>query len=267
MLEEDFSIYNGINTNLRKAQLRLLDMLLEFDRICKKHNIKYFLSGGTCLGAIRHGGFIPWDDDIDIDVWHTDYEKLVEIVPRELNEKFIMQTSGNDPSFTRGYMRIVDTGTVVDYEDNSVRDHYVFKGLWLDILPVKKCSSYRIKKLLDHVYSGSWTNATIKRGARWKYYISCAIFPVAKLIVKLTNIFDEYYSSDNKISHDYGTSMAPKLTKSDCFPVGKISFEGYEFYGPHDPHKYLVGLYGENYMTIPSKENRQVHAQQINFID
>jgi len=57
--QEDFSDYNGEGTVLRKAQLRLLEMLVEFDRICKKHDIQYFLSGGTCLGAVRHGGFIP----------------------------------------------------------------------------------------------------------------------------------------------------------------------------------------------------------------
>src|SRR5690554_697940 len=76
--------YNPEGSTLRKAQIRLLDILIEFDRICRKHGIDYFISGGTCLGAVRHGGFIPWDDDIDIDVWHADYQKLEEALQAEL---------------------------------------------------------------------------------------------------------------------------------------------------------------------------------------
>ena len=65
-MEEDFSKYNGEGTMLRKAQLRMLDILVEVDKVCKRHNIPYWVDYGTLLGAVRHGGFIPWDDDLDI---------------------------------------------------------------------------------------------------------------------------------------------------------------------------------------------------------
>lgn len=265
--QEDFTLYNGEGTNLRKAQMRLLDILLEFDRICKKHNIHYFLSGGTCLGAVRHGGFIPWDDDIDIDVWHTDYNKLVDILPKELNNKFVMQTEGTDSAFSRGYMRIVDTESEVGYEDNTIRNHFVHKGLWLDILPLEKCFSYRMKGLVDYFYSGSKSNLAVPKKPIWKHYSSYLIYPLAALSVKGMNFLSRYFTEDEKISHAYGTAMAPRLLKSNCFPVSTISFEGYKFYAPANTHKYLSGLYGENYLKIPSKKNRQFHAQTIKFFD
>ncbi len=93
---EDFSIYNGEGTNLRKAQLRLLEMLVEFDRICKKHNIDYYLSSGNCLGTMRQGGFVPWDDDMDVDVMYKDYKKLNRILARELPPQYVLQTPKTD---------------------------------------------------------------------------------------------------------------------------------------------------------------------------
>ena len=77
---EDFSKYNPEGSTLRKAQLRMLEILKEIDKICKKHHITYWLDGGTMLGCARHKGFIPWDDDLDIAVFEEDYERLLHIL-------------------------------------------------------------------------------------------------------------------------------------------------------------------------------------------
>ena len=81
---EDYSKYNGDGTTLRKMQLRILDILVEIDRICRKHDIKYWIDFGSLLGAVRHGGFIPWDDDIDVAMPSEDYQRFLEIAPKEL---------------------------------------------------------------------------------------------------------------------------------------------------------------------------------------
>ena len=78
-MNEDFSIYNGEGTLLRQAQLRMLNILLEVDKICRKNNLSYWIDYGTLLGAVRHKGYIPWDDDIDISMPSDDYKKFTEI--------------------------------------------------------------------------------------------------------------------------------------------------------------------------------------------
>ena len=80
MIQEDLSKYNPEGSILRRAQLRELEILIEVDKICRKHNIEYFLDWGTLLGAVRHGGFIPWDDDIDISVRRKDYSRLCKVL-------------------------------------------------------------------------------------------------------------------------------------------------------------------------------------------
>ena len=79
-------------TQLRRAQLKQLSILEEIDRICRKHSIRYWLDGGSLLGAVRHGGFIPWDDDIDIAMPLEDMQRFVEIAPKELREGLRLQT-------------------------------------------------------------------------------------------------------------------------------------------------------------------------------
>ena len=260
---EDFTVYNGEGTNLRKAQMRLLNILLEFDRICKKHDIQYFLSGGTCLGAVRHGGFIPWDDDIDIDVWHTDYEKLIKILPNELSNNFFMQTDKTDPGFYRKYMRVVDKNSKVTYKDNRSRDKFKHPGLWLDILPLDKTISYKVKKNIEYFYMGSQAHLNEPMNNKLKKSFSFVIYPVSLLLIKNVNVISKMVAPKDKICHLFGTGMAPKLKRKNCFPAKSIVFEGFEFLGPAKPHEYLVGLYGENYMKIPPKNRRQVHADII----
>ena len=76
--------FNPDGSLLRRQQLRMLDILLEVDKICKKHDIRYWLSSGTLIGAMRHDGFIPWDDDLDIEMLRSDYVRLMKVLPSEL---------------------------------------------------------------------------------------------------------------------------------------------------------------------------------------
>ena len=84
--------FNPDGSSLRNHQLRMLEMLKYIDGVCKKHNISYWLSSGTLLGAVRHGGFIPWDDDLDIEMLRKDYLKLVKVLGREIDSKYALQT-------------------------------------------------------------------------------------------------------------------------------------------------------------------------------
>ena len=91
--------FNPDGSLLRRQQMRMLDILLEVDRICRKHNITYWLSSGTLIGAVRHKGFIPWDDDLDIEMLLPDYERLMKILPQELPDTMALQTQDTDPNY------------------------------------------------------------------------------------------------------------------------------------------------------------------------
>ena len=97
--EELRARFNPEGSMLRRQQMRMLEILLEVDKICKKHDIKYWLSSGTLIGAMRHDGFIPWDDDLDIEMMRSDYLRLMEVLPSELPEWLALQNDETDPYY------------------------------------------------------------------------------------------------------------------------------------------------------------------------
>ena len=105
---EDFSQYNPEGSTLRKMQLRILDILVEIDKVCRKHGIGYWIDFGTLLGAVRHGGFIPWDDDLDIAMTSEDFQKFLEIAPKELPPTLFLQTKSTDPSYNMPVNKVRD---------------------------------------------------------------------------------------------------------------------------------------------------------------
>ena len=125
---EDFSQYNGEGTTLRKVQLRLVDMMVEIDKVCRRHNIQYWLDCGTLLGAVRHGGFIPWDDDLDIAMLSSDYKRFLEIAPKELPESFFIQSKQTDPLWPRDYLRVRDNNSlfITKNEDFSKKGQAIY---------------------------------------------------------------------------------------------------------------------------------------------
>ena len=98
---EDFSVYNGENTILRKAQLRMLEILVQVSSICDKHAIPYWIDYGTLLGAVRHNGFIPWDDDLDISILKKDYTKLSKVLQKELPLNLVFQNWKNEKKLNK----------------------------------------------------------------------------------------------------------------------------------------------------------------------
>ena len=110
-----------------------LEILLEIDRVCREHGIKYFLDSGTMLGAARHGGFIPWDDDIDISMLRDDYDRFLEVAQDSLGEKYFVQTRKTDPKATNSFAKVRKNGTTcIEYSAKLDGSH---TGIWVDIFP------------------------------------------------------------------------------------------------------------------------------------
>lgn len=118
-----------------------LDLLAELDRVCKKHNLRYFANGGTLLGAVRHGGFIPWDDDIDVNMPRADYERLCAIASEEFAEPYFWQTNKTDPSVSRVHAQLRNSLTTAIPRNNLQKDRMIYpthSGVFIDIFPMDK---------------------------------------------------------------------------------------------------------------------------------
>lgn len=248
---------------LRKCQLKQLSILEEIDKICLKHNIKYWLDGGTLLGAVRHGGFIPWDDDIDIAMTLDDLNRFIKIAPSELPQHLFLQTPDNEPT-KEPIVKVRDLNSFyVEGSDNF--DAPYEKGLYVDIFPFIPYPGVS-KKFVKRITRGISKSYSILTKAHYyslrscaelfwfggKYLLFSAIWKIACSIFPPKN-----YDNLGNILVNNGYGIMHKTSKT--LPLGKITFEGCEFPAPNDIDAYLSDLY-RNYMDVPPPEKRKIHS-------
>ena len=216
---------------LREHQLRLLDLLVEFDSVCTRLGITWWIDSGTLLGAVRHGGFIPWDDDLDVCVLASDYRKIRKLLSAHLSSPYAFDCSKRGQ--TRLSPRFIDTG-------QSVLRHDPLTGapreekLWIDTF-VLRPGSLRLKKAIDPLYGrcGRRINGSIRDGAL-KRIAAYMRFPVLWVAKELGIIIGKLFYRKNLL-HDFGVPFYSVRWAEDIFPLGTISFEGKQFPAPADP--------------------------------
>lgn len=265
MVQEDFSKYNGEGTTLRRAQLRMLDILIEFDKICKKHDIPYWLDGGTLLGAVRHGGFIPWDDDIDVDVLWEDYKKLRKILPQELSENLFFQDWKNEKLMVFKLCKIADKKS--RFIEKEILNQLP-GGLYIDIFPIRPHLSFRCRPFIDYVYGRCFRRIRGFNNSKKEKMLAYLAWIPFSIIVAIEEGLAWLLKSD-KVGQSYGgvcIDVKMHRRKSQLFPLSTITFEGHEFPCPKNTDAYLTNLYGD-YMQIPPEDKREVHAVEIEFLD
>lgn len=263
-MQEDFSIYNGEGTILRRAQMRMLDILSEVDKICRKHNITYWLDGGTCLGAVRHKGFIPWDDDIDIAVMRNDYKRLRKILKKELPENMVFQDETTERLYPAKMAKVRDKNSY--FEETEMKTALKEQGIFIDIFPVEK-GYVKVKTFIDFFYGRAFRRLRHHNDNRKEYVIALLMWPFACTMVGIARFFNFLITSDDLI-YSYGIPTLNKyqLHARDFVPTKPIVFENKEFMAPANADAYLRRLYGD-YMQIPPKEKRRIHASVIRFFD
>lgn len=163
-LKEEIRCNHTVTTQMKEIWAVELDLLAEFQRVCKKYNIPYFASGGTLLGAVRHKGFIPWDDDLDIEMFREDYVKLCEVGPKEFKKPYVFQNEYTESGSLRGFSKLRNSQTTAIYrhEKHSCFDGYD-KGIFIDIFP--------LDSILDN---SEMQEKKKKKSDRWcRAYLSC----------------------------------------------------------------------------------------------
>ncbi|MBD0289163.1 MAG: LicD family protein [Flavisolibacter sp.] len=232
-------------TTLRQCQLVMLRMLKIFDYLCTKHDIKYFLTGGTLLGAVRHQGFIPWDDDLDVGMTRDNYEKFVKYAVPELPNDIFFQNQDTDPLYSK--TNNVDARLRDKYSTyNSTRKHH--DGLMVDIFVYDRA-------FFAHNFFVITVNRTLKflknnhRRAKVLKWISKWV-PLR--LVYCSN-FMQYYPEINS-----GTYITPK----ELSRLVRARFEDMEALIPVSYDTYLRRQYG-NYMLLPPEEKRVSHHEVL----
>lgn len=255
------------------AQKIMLEILKIVHKICTEHNITYFLDGGTLLGAIRHGGFIPWDDDADISMPRKDYEKFLHIAPNYLPEDLILQTSETEPEFDMPIAKIRKKGTLLLEFNETGKENYNH-GIFIDIFPF---DYYKYKWFLQwhrweneiHGRRLKYKKGTLKRILITLYTHYLLFIPVefSSQILKYLSRHKEYFSDEKATFMTFGLEWCEcYITRTnDILPVKYVDnvFENCGFYLPNNPQAYLTGYFGPDYMQIPPKEKRMTHAQEI----
>lgn len=261
----DLSRYNPEGSALRRDQKELLRMLKVVDKICRDNGIKWWLSSGTLLGAARHKGFIPWDDDIDIVLLREDYLKLEKILCQMNSDEFVYHCLYTDVDYVNMYGKFRKKEGRVQVR-NRRYDYYKWAGIGLDIFAIEKtnrCSAlaanffYRtFQKMTSHIRNKTLRHIFIRLIQFGNFYL---IFPFLRLIGKI-NPKEEY--------HYVLGSGWPKHTfhMNNTFPLSEAEFEGEMMPVPKDMNKYLEIVYGD-WSALPSEAQIRKAIHCSNYIE
>lgn len=263
----DLSKYNAPGTLLRAAQLRMLDILKEIDKVCKKHNITYWLDGGSMLGCARHQGFIPWDDDLDIAVFEEDYFRLLSYLEKELSNQFRLLYYGNNRNFPYTFAKVVDTKS--DADQNAVWSRRTgLSGLWVDIFPMTHGIG-QIRSYVEPIYGRCIRHMRGFDDNYISHLLAYVLYPFAMIAKGLSWITCRFVAKDCYVN-TYGTGNLKQQNstrrRSWTVPTVEMMFEGIMLPMPCNYDAILTSMYGD-WRKLPPPEKREVHLADIKIFD
>ena len=277
MLDESFyksEIRDGytITEKRKKIWAKELEILIVFDEICRKHDLKYYLESGTLIGAVRHQGFIPWDDDIDVQMFRTDYEQLKEICKQELKPPLYWQDIytiiEEQEVYDDSVFRLLPFGKIRNSETTAIEETRapvsMNQGIFIDIFPLDDAYdgqgfTSEMLELQKEMYYTVFAEDELKKTIRSKDVHT--VIPVKDLEIIMTmplierfkmmeNMFISYSGRSSRVSHKFGEMIwgMKSLEKKWFDQTVRLPFEGYEFSAPGDYDEVLKTWFGD-YMT------------------
>ena len=276
--------FNPDGSLLRRQQMRMLEILLEVDRICQKHDIPYWLSSGTLIGAMRHDGFIPWDDDLDIEMLRSDYLRLMKVLPSELPEWLALQNDETDPNYFYFYAKVRDRRSKM-LEQNGYDRLWQEQGIYIDIFPMEQHPIWLHKlteKTVGHMYK-VWRTSTndakaIKTVRRIFNFNNRLLFPCLRgllcILLPLSSFLRpfgskrqaDYHFPLKTITSAMGIPFHNPRYAKEIFPLTTHVFEGHQLPVPHDADAHLRHIFGD-YMQLPDLDKLKLHVGQIEIFE
>ena len=261
---------------MNPLQQKQLDILKAFIRVCDKHNLTYFLVYGTALGAIRHKGFIPWDDDIDVGMPRADYEKYIQLQSEYEGTPYFIQTFISDPCYIYNYAKLRDSSTT--FLENAFKNHRINQGVFIDVFPVDGMSreegdrekiGKKNKFIWRQVYF-SYLPALRRKVHKRTWFKDILLNIVAGLFY----VFDIAHYRNKRVERfvrqvpfeeaKMAGIMFGFTWRINCMPADifretiKVPFEDIEVKVVKDYDRYLTLLY-KDYMKFPPKEQQVGH--------
>lgn len=263
----------------REVQQLLSEMLEAFANYCERHHLRYYLVGGTLLGAVRHQGFIPWDDDIDVGMPRPDYERFLDLCESEPIAEQIAVRSDRDHTLSAPYCELVHTGTRLERQTSEyIYEKYQTLQLFIDIFPQDgwpsdetaarrlvrrmRLSRYMIQN--GRAKPGHGTSA-FRATAKMPLILYMKVRGVWPLIKKMHDIATQYdYDACEYVGAvTYGIyGMGERCLRREVLDFTHVTFEGRTYNAPGCWDSYLGGIYGD-YMTLPPEEKRRDHRMKV----
>lgn len=250
----DRLVLNKRRMTMKEMQTTEKNILSYVDHVCRKHNLRYWVCGGTLLGTIRHKGFIPWDDDIDIFLQLQDYRRLIEIF--EENEQYTMMGMGTSEvnDYTDMFAKVVDKKTILIEDIGTVRK---INPVWIDVFPLvglpgdeeerlvffKKYKEVKRRIWEDFYASNGSTGVFSKWYGKQKEFLEKYDFDNSEYVGVLGTVYDERDATTRRV---YESTI-------------RMSFEDIEVNVPVGYQEYLDNLYGKDWMQLPDESKRQSH--------
>lgn len=276
-------LYQLSDKQSQDLKVIMLNIVKDVLSVCDKHGLELIMCGGTLLGAVRHSGFIPWDDDMDFWMIRKHYNKLIEVFNIELGEKYVLQVPQTEPNASNGFMKIRLKDTAfVEVESEGMPIH---KGIFIDIFPVENVPQRGITRLF-HGYKCILSRHITVSTALYKYP-SKSMLQLAKYSNKLKffytlrrclglvfsvrpvgfwtkmtdNICAKYQNIETELlTVPYGGRryFNEIMLREKIYPLTKLRFEDIDLYAPKEWEEYLCNRYG-NYMELPEENKREKH--------